>query len=134
METFVRKDFYIDPPDANATPEQWNEWLNADRQEAIKAKRAYTRTLEAGDMPESMQASAMRKVNGVWKASTAIGFVGDAEAGTGHVEPTVEATQEVEVLQAEYINKPRGLSHLKSGNAKRKARRAARKLRKLGIR
>lgn len=92
METFIRKDFYIDPPAKDATPEQWQAWLESDTKEAIKAKRAYTRSLVAGDLPTGMRANSTRKVNGVWKSVVAIGFAGAEDNTT--MEPAVQATQE----------------------------------------
>ena len=129
--TFVRKDFYIQPPTKDAKPEEWTTWLAKDKAEAIKAKRAFTRTLAHAELPDFAQGQSMRKINGVWKSTTAIGFVGDAE--TGHMEPTVEALQKKEYILARMGGMDRGVSHTKAGNEKRKLRRARRKARKAGL-
>lgn len=93
--TFVRKDFYIDPPAENADPKEWEEWLKKDQRKASAAKAAYTKSLEHSETPEEFQSSSMRKVGGVWKQSIAVGFSGDAESENGcTVEPIVDSKQE----------------------------------------
>lgn len=96
--TFVRKDFYIQPPAKDAPPEEWAEWLKKDTRKAAAHKAAYTKSLEHADIPEEFQASTMRKVGGVWRQSTAIGFVGDVEDDTCSAEPMVEAGQDRKVI------------------------------------
>jgi hypothetical protein len=93
--TFVRKDFYIEPPKEDASPKEWAEWLKKDNRKAAAHKAAHTRTLEHAEAPEGMQAVGMRKVGGVWRQAVAVGFSGDAESENGcTVEPIVESTQE----------------------------------------
>ena len=118
--TFVRKDFYVTPPPAGSSPEVWDAWLKADRKEAIKAKAKFTRSQKAGEVPTSMQQSAMRKINGVWKATTPIGFAGSVEDG-GQLEPMVEATQELDLVRTRIVDGPRGTDHHTSGTFQRKA-------------
>lgn len=129
--TFVRKDFYIDPPAKDATSDEWQKWLKKDNAKAAAAKRAHTKSLAHADLPDFAQGQTMRKINGVWKATTAIGFVGDAE--TGHVEPIVPENQERDYILARMTGTDRGVSHTKAGNEKRKARRLRRKARKAGL-
>lgn len=128
---FVRKSFYVQPPTKDSAPAEWEAWLKKDTQAAINAKRAFTKSLPACEIPANAQGTTARKVNGVWKASTSIGFVGDAE--TGHLEPVVEATQEKECLLASLTQKARGISHIKTGSEKRKARKLRRQARKMGM-
>lgn len=125
--TFVRKDFYIDPPKADAKPEEWTEWLKRDNAKAIAAKRAFTKAQSREDMPEAFQGTSIRKVGGVWKQSTSIGVVGGGEEGQGHLEPIVAATQENDTDIARWDRKARCMQNHGKGNEKRKARRARRK-------
>lgn len=90
---FVRQDFYIQPPQKNASAKEWEAWIKADNRKAAVAKAQYTKSLDHHEMPEEFAASTIRKVNGVWQQSTAIGFTGDAEEGTCQVEAMVEADQ-----------------------------------------
>jgi hypothetical protein len=129
--TFVRKDFYVEPPKKDASVEEWNSWLKKDKTAAAAAKRAFTKSQVQGDLPDSAQPTAMRKINGVWKATTAIGFVGDVESG--HLEPVVAENQERDYILARMGGTARGVSHTKAGNEKRKLRRARRKARKAGL-
>jgi len=93
--TFIRKDFYIQPPDKDASPEEWAKWLKKDNRKAAAHKAAHTRTLEHADLPEAIQSVGMRKIGGVWRQAVAVGFSGDAESENGcTVEPIVESTQE----------------------------------------
>lgn len=125
--TFVRKDFYVDPPKAGASPEEWNTWLKKDKVAAAAAKRAFTKSQVHCDLPDSAQGTSIRKVGGVWKQSTAIGIVGGGEEGEGHLEPVVNANQEREYILARMGGTVRGVSHTRCGGDKRAARRARRK-------
>ena len=120
METFIRKSFYIDPPNKEADTKEWQAWLTADTKKAIQAKRAYTQSLQAGDLPDGMQASVTRKINGVWKSVVAIGFAGAEDNTT--MEPAVEATQETDLIHSRFVSPVRGIHKRKSGAAQRKAR------------
>jgi hypothetical protein len=128
--TFVRESFYIDPPTQTSTPEQWEEWIKQDNRQAAAAKRKYTKHQKHCELPDFAQGNTMRKIGGVWRQSTPIGFSGDIEAG-GHLEPTVEASQEHDYIRAQLVGTIRGNKKLKNGGQKYKARRAARKARKL---
>lgn len=127
--SFVRKDFYIQPPKADADPREWSAWLEADRKEAIKDRREYNKTIRPTERPEVYQETTMRRINGVWRQSTAIGISGSPEDGVT-LEPTVEATQERDYDRARFEVHGRGLSHVKSGNQKRKERRLRRRMRR----
>lgn len=129
--TFVREAFYVNPPKHNATPAEWEEWMEKDRKAAIQAKRAYTRSQPACELPANAQGTTFRRVNGVWKQSTSIGFVGEGE-GNGHLEPMIEATQEKDYILSCITPKNRGYSKSRSGNQKRKARRDRRRAKRLG--
>jgi hypothetical protein len=125
--TFVRQDFYIDPPKKDAAAEEWKAWIDKDNRAATNAKRAYTRSQVQGDIPESAQETSMRRVNGVWKATTNIGYVGNEDSG--HLEPTIEATQELDFAQARFEHKKRCTNPRPSRSVKR-ARREARRVAK----
>ena len=127
--TCVRKDFYLDPPAKGSPPEAWEVWLKADRKEAAKAKAAYTRSLKAVEMPAHLNGTATRKINGVWRSTTAIGFTGSAEDGTGQAEAIVEPTQERDFIRARLTGVDRGKG--KSGAQKRDSHRAKLKAAKL---
>lgn len=90
---FIRQDFYIQPPEKDASPEVWNEWLKRDNRKAAAAKAAHTKSLDFHDRPEEFAESTTRKVDGRWVQTTAIGFTGDSENGTCEAEAMVEADQ-----------------------------------------
>jgi hypothetical protein len=89
--SFVRKDFYLEPPQKGAPVAEWNKWLEADRQAAAQAKRAHTKTLKHAEVPEFLQPKVMAKVNGVYRQSAMVGFVTDGD--TSKVEAAVDAEQ-----------------------------------------
>ena len=120
---WIRKDFYIAPPTKDATPAEWEQWLIADKKKAISEKRAFTRRQAHETPPESMNGSTMRRVNGVWRATTNIGFTGDAESG--RLEPIIQPSQERDLACSRIIPLPRGVSHKRSGNQNRKVRKTA---------
>jgi len=123
--TFVRRDFYIQPPDENATPEEWQRWLKKDNRKAAAHKAAYTRSLVQQEAPEEYQGTAMRKVDGVWKQVPAMGFVGDAEQGGAQAQPIVEEMQEqVAILKrmGVHLHKPTTKSKGKSARRRRNKR------------
>ena len=98
--TFVRKDFYIDPPTRNASVEEWNTWIKADSRKASAAKAQFTKSLDFAEVPEEFQEGSVRKVNGRWQQVAAVGFSGDVEEGTCTVEPIVESVQEQQIILA----------------------------------
>jgi hypothetical protein len=126
--TFVRESFYIDPPDRDASKEEWTAWIEKDNKAATNAKRAFTRTLEVCDIPETAQETSTRKVNGVWKSATNIGFVGNEDSG--HLEPVLEPTQELDFSQARFNPRHGDIKALSGFNVKNRNRRRARKARK----
>jgi hypothetical protein len=131
METvscFVRKDFYIQPPAKDASPDVWAKWLKADARKAAAAKAAHTRSLAHSDAGDDLQETAMRKVGGVWKQCLSLGFVGDAESETLSAEPTVEAKQDnlISLARMELTRNKRGTKS-KGKNARRKANKKKRK-------
>lgn len=131
--TFVRKDFYIQPPEKNSAPEEWKKWLEKDKREAIKARREFNKTMIQCDAPEMFQENTVRKVNGVWRSATSVGVVGSVEGGDAHLEPTIDATQERDYDQARFTSRDRGYSQSKAGNQKRKERRLRRAMRRKGM-
>jgi len=93
--TFVRKDFYIDPPGKDAKPAEWVKWLEADTKKASAAKAAHTKTLKHAPVPtwlgneEAWQAGGSTDVStgdGVHRQGNMVGFTGDAEEGTCQAE------------------------------------------------
>jgi hypothetical protein len=130
--TFVRKDFYVEPPAKDAPVEEWNNWLKKDNAKARAAKATFTKSQTQAELPEFAQGVSVRKVGGVYRQSTAIGFVGEGE-NNGHLEPVVAPSQERDYILARMGGNARGVSHTLSGNEKRKARRARRKARKAGL-
>ena len=125
--TFVRAAFYVKPPTKDAPQAEWEAWINLDNKAAIQAKRAYTKSCPAQELPANAQGVTARKINGVWKASTNIGYVGGEDVG--HLEPAVEATQD----RDPFAVSARGVSHARSGNNKRKARRDRRRAKRMGF-
>lgn len=94
--TFVRQDFYIEPP-SNASEKEWKAWLKADNKQAAVDKALHTKSLDhgnIGDLPHF--SSGVIKSNGVHRqASFAVGFAGDFESGNGEITPIQKATQEL---------------------------------------
>lgn len=128
--SFVRKDFYIAPPEKDAPVEVWQEWLKKDRAAAIVAKRAHTKTLAHGEIPESAQARVVSKIGGVYRQTAMIGLVSEGEDQT-RLEPAIEATQDRVVLNAWDHIGGRGVSTAKRrNNSKRAKLKAARKARR----
>ena len=125
--SFIRSSFYFEPPQANATREEWATWLAKDNKAAIAAKRAFNKAHSQGELPEIAESTSTVKIGGVWKQSTAIGFVGGASEGEGHLEPVVDASQDRDYDVARFEHKPRGMTKLNNGCNIRKARRARRK-------
>ena len=124
--TFVRKTFYVKPPNKGAPVEEWRNWMDKDRQEAINAKRAHTKALAQEDLPDSLVPSRMVKINGVWKQSCAVGLVGDGPDAF-HSEPMVEADQEKVTIMSQWTDSKRGTkSYKKTRSEQRQARRIAR--------
>lgn len=135
MEAFVQRAFYIEPPAKTATKEEWQEWLKKDRTAGATAKRAHTialKALEEAQDHESLECvlnqTATRKINGVWKQATNVGFTSGEQGSV--LEPTVEATQERDYVLARMVGTDRGHSHNKTGAEKRRARKERRRAKK----
>lgn len=83
MNTFVRRDFYIQPPPKDADKQVWEYWLLLDDKEAKKHKTAYTKAAnkEAAENQANPDIYAQHtqfpaKIGGVWKqTSTGINAV-----------------------------------------------------------
>lgn len=92
--TFIRKDFYSEPPARDATPEEWNTWIARDTRQAAAAKAVHTKSLEHTDTPTWLVADApwqsggltSVKAGGITRQSQAVGFIGSPEEGTVQVE------------------------------------------------
>jgi hypothetical protein len=126
--SFVRAEFYVQPPQAGSSPEAWEKWLAEDRKKAIAAKRAHTMSLKQEEIPEFLQPKMVSKVGGVYRQSNMVGFVG--EEGSAQVEPAVEAAQEKLMALAKFNHGGRGSSGSQraSGAQRRKARRNKRRM------
>jgi hypothetical protein len=128
--SFVRKDFYLEPPQKDATVEVWQEWLKKDRAAAIVAKRQHTQTLTHADIPESAQAKVVSKIGGVYRQSAMVGFVSEG-TDSSRIEVAIEADQDRVVLRPWDHIGGRGVSTTKRrNNSKRAKLKAARKARK----
>jgi|SRR5271157_3521520 len=116
--------FFANPPEENATVEQWKSWMAI---EETKIRRADRRpTIVAVHYADS--AMATRKVNGTYRQCPSFGFSGSAEDGTLSREQGVAADQE-KVIDLVYSPRPtRGTSSRITGAAKRKARKLRRKM------
>lgn len=101
MLTFVEKEFYCRPPEKDADPKEWEEWLLKEKRKRAAHKAAFTRSLKHEEMPEEMQQTTQRKIGGVWRQVTPVGFNGSAEDGDLTLEPTQDAQQnKLHVLKA----------------------------------
>ena len=127
---FVRKEYYVEPPTKGSAPEVWQAWLEADKQAASAAKRAFTKAQKHGEIPEAMAPKAMSKVGGVWRQSALVGLVGDGD--TTRLEAAVDADQDTKVHLTPWdkIGGRGERSASRSGSAKRAAAKARRKARK----
>jgi len=90
--SFVRKDFYLPPPEKGAPVEAWEAWQKADELLAANAKRKHTKSLKHVEVPEFLQPKVLSKVGGVYRQSAMVGFIGDGDAS--RVEAAVDADQD----------------------------------------
>ena len=128
--SFVRKETYVDPPAKGSSLEVWQAWLVADKNAAIAAKRAFTKSQAHGEIPDALQARTVSKVGGVYRQSAMVGFVSDG-ADSARIEVAVDATQDQVVLTPWVQVGGRGKSTAKKiNNSKRAKRKALRKARK----
>jgi hypothetical protein len=117
--TFVRKAFYLEPPDKNAKPEAWDKWIKAESLKARAAKASFTRKQAHSYMPQM----GMSKIGGVWRQSVMVGLSGSADNETLTREILVDASQEKDIEVARQIE---SAVHRRGGNRKnRNARRRA---------
>lgn len=90
MRTFVRKDFYINPPSTNSNEEEWHKWFKEDNLKARIEKAKFTRASKSENINELPAFSTM-KINGVYKQVPSVGFI------DGILEPVIEAQQEIDI-------------------------------------
>lgn len=127
--TFVRKDFYSEPPASGAGVEEWTNWAAKDDRKAAAAKAQYTKSFNQQECPSWLVGeTVVTKQNGVHTQSTLVGFTGSADAGDCQAEVAVQPGQEhhIALVDMEAHRNRRGGS--KSGKSAR--RRKNRKLRK----
>ena len=123
--TFIRKDFYVDPPTAGASKKDWDAWIKRDNRKAAAHKAQVTKAQKHCDIPQEFQSTSMSKVNGVWTQSMAIGFTGSGEDNTLAGEVVVEAQQEhhIALVGMEHNRHKRGGSRAGKSARRRKNRR-----------
>lgn len=122
---FVREEFYIEPPQANATPAEWKAWLKKDSAKARGAKAAFTRKQAAQDCDDPrLSQMGMVKLGGVWRQSVAL-YSGSSEEGTLTREVSVEASQErdLEGVRRAVAEVHRSAGQRRNRNKARRARR-----------
>ena len=129
--TFVRRGFYMNPPSANASADDWFTWSEADEKAARVEKAKFTRQRNRHTANvDTLSAFGVRKVNGVYKQVPAVGFTGSVEGHNIQIEPAIEATQEVDIDTAKqrmnaFTSRSFGKGRSKMRRVKiRKARRA----------
>lgn len=132
QDTFEDKMFFVEPPEENANPEEWAEWLEKDKRQRSAAKAVFTRSLDQVDVPEEFQAMGMAKVNGVWVQSMPMGFSGSAEdeslAGEVVVESHTEEIIALTRMEAQRNRRGRRSDEAREARkAKQKARRKAKR-------
>lgn len=125
--TFVRQDFYIEPPAQDASPEEWAEWARKDDRKAAAAKAQYTKSFQQQEVPTWLAGeSVVIKQNGVHKQTSLVGFTGDAEEGTCQAEAAGPAKQEHHIalvsMEAER-NKRGGIRKGKSARRRKNKKR-----------
>ena len=124
--TFVRKSFYIQPPDENASLDDWKAWQIQDDKKASVEKRKHTMAQTPSDQPEDFQDTTMRKINGVWRMAPSVGLVGNAEEGSCRAEPiTGPSPQAKIIILADWKEHKRG-TRSKGRNARKARARKAR--------
>lgn len=126
--SFVRKEFYLPPPEKGAPLEAWEAWQKADDLLAAAAKRKHTKSLKHAEVPEFLQPKVLSKVGGVYRQSAMVGFIGDGD--TARVEAAVDADQDRRTVMTPWAKVGgRGSegSQRLSGAQRRKAKKAARK-------
>lgn len=111
MSSFVRKDFYINPPDDNATEQEWREWMRRDDAKARADKARHTKSLEQQDIPDHLVPCGTVKIGGVHRQMLAVGMSGNAEDNDMSFE-LIDHTKDTEVsamaAQMEHNRNKRG--------------------------
>ena len=130
---FVEKDFYHEPPKPDATPIEWEEWLNKEKKSRAAHKANYTKQQETdSEAYESMfpQTGTPLKINGVYKQTDAfVGFAGNKENNTLSIELAQKDTQEHHLaLTNMETNRSKRGSKSRSKSARRRANRKAKLL------
>ena len=126
--SFIRKDFYVDPS-GNKTEADWKEWIKADDKKAAADKAAYTKSFEHTEAPEWMQPNTNTVGgDGVHRQAVGIGFTGSKEDNTIAVERAVDADQEkvISLARMEAARNKRGGSR-KGKSARRRKNKKNRK-------
>jgi hypothetical protein len=131
--TFIRKDFYIEPPKKDAPVEEWNNWLEADKRKAAAAKAQHTKSLEQAEIPTWMGNSEVwqsggatdRVVNGVHTQGDMVGFTGDPEEGTCQTErvcpmPSPEALIDIKAALTDIAAKTNKRGGKRAGKSARR--------------
>ena len=96
-KTFIREQFYIEPPAADATQEEWAAWIASDDRKAAAAKGAHTKAQEAGtgtELPAYLTVGAFAvKREGVHRQEYTA-WEGDASVGDASRVAIVQASQD----------------------------------------
>lgn len=118
------KTFHIEPPNADATPEEWEKWLKRETRAEGAAKAQRTKALahaDLSDLAHFVPGSCVTSGDGVHRQQfAAMGFSGDFESGNGVLELISPATQ-ARYFQQRGRRGPRS----KALNTRRKVRRDA---------
>lgn len=93
----MEKTFHIEPPEADATPEEWEQWLKRETRAEGVAKAQRTKAMahaDLSDLPHFVPGSCVTSGDGVHRQQfVAMGFSGDFESGNGVLELIAPATQ-----------------------------------------
>jgi hypothetical protein len=124
---FVRKDFYIDPPEKGAATEVWAEWMKQEELRARVEKARHTRSFKHCETPDEFQPKVFSKQGGVYRQSALVGLTGTAENFSFDVG--VEAGQEKAVVFSNMDANRNKRGSKGSGKKAKRNKRAARFLR-----
>ena len=128
--SFVRREYYLEPPAKGSTPEVWAAWLEADKLAAAQAKRAFTRSQKHAEIPDYLAPKVVAKVGGVYRQSAMVGFVGDGDGS--RIEAAVDADQDQRAIMRPWdrVGGRGEATSTRAGSSKRAKRKALRKSRK----
>ena len=122
LQDFVEKEFYVEPPKAGSSVDEWKAWMDKDRKQRAVAKRKHTMSFQHEEAPDTMQESTMRKVGGVWRQTVCLGISG--EEGDYTLEPSEDAKQEGNVILIDFEkNRNKRGGSKKGKSARRRANR-----------